>query len=73
MRIPDDRLVRLIEDDGYAPNGEEVLPIGVLRLALDLQEARAEVKHLQGVVADFVLRSGTVVPVAPCPKKKRKR
>jgi hypothetical protein len=54
-------LEEVIRCEGATPFGE-VTPTGVLRLALDLKEAREEIATLKDVVARFVLGSGETVP-----------
>jgi len=45
-RIPDDLLQDLIDNEGLTSDWAEVSPTGVLRLALDLRDARRECARL---------------------------
>lgn len=45
-RCPDDLVQELIDNEGLRRHWGEVSPMGVLRLALDLMDARQECKRL---------------------------
>lgn len=50
MRIAEKYLKELIDHEGKLANGA-VLPLGILRLALDLREAREKIAELESTLA----------------------
>jgi hypothetical protein len=58
-RVPDDVVTELIDNDGCRRNsGERVSSTGVVRLALDLQEARAEAAKLKALLESVCATKG---------------
>jgi hypothetical protein len=60
MRITNAQLQKLIANEGTSDGSNPVSVTGVLRLALDLQKARAEVKRPQEEIteADYMSAGG---------------
>jgi len=57
-RIPDEFLQEIIDNDGYGVRGRKgsvtpINPTGVVRLCLDLQDARKELKDLKHALANM--------------------
>lgn len=59
MRIPDSILQEVIENDGDTKGGP-VNSMGVLRLALDLKEARADLKEARAEISELRISIGIV-------------
>jgi hypothetical protein len=53
-RINDERLAKLIKDEGTADGINTINNTGIVRLCLDLQDARKECKKLKKELSEYV-------------------